>query len=742
MVTSLGTTNIPVSREWQNAGWGASGTFPMIYADIGTANRIYMTSDVAGNFYSKDAGDNWLFMNQGTTTILNTAITQSVSNEDVLYSIGKKLIKSTNRGRSWTTLGTYATRRPNSYKVIAVDRNDENIFYFATTNGKIYRSLNGGQNITEYATPFGTDIPAEFLYINPAGTRLVAGSNGYGMVSYNLSTDVATDIDLAGTNALYNNDFGTYDNSGTEVFCVTTGLKVSCTEDFSSWVDTANAQGSSLYYMRRMALTKLDNGEIRYVTWSRLITSQYGTTYTMVSSDSGDTWTDVGNNVTLDTVNNPTEIWASFGNIGTVFSITADPHNDDQFWITTDWRIFRSTDGGTNWVEKVKGAQNQVISTCASSPRMSSGVTRVFCAGMDVGLLYTDDLGNSWTPALPNTSNGSAQGFAVAGFYWSVVTRGSQAEWDGGTGQVFVTSAYWADFIPRGAVSNDNGATWTVVTSGLPTTLLNSSGTKHAAGWGNGYARALAKCAANDDILYLGIDGYSATENGGIFKSTDGGTSWSRCTQPDQWKTYNAIAVKPDDCNTVLFAEFFYTSPDLPRTYKSTDGCSSWTEVDTDIGIYDMAYGSNGTAYKVGLNTNPVVDYSTNGVNWSNMELLNTTSQIADGLWTDPTNANRVCAGVNDGTNTGVNQGEGATDGSGAGGGSVYCTADAQNGSSSRWYNITGDLPSPAGVTTITAVFNYLGDDYLIIGTDGSGVFRLKLNDSVPTTISNVSFTN
>ena len=48
---SWAVTNIPVSREWQNAGWGASGTFPMIYADIEIANRIYMVSDVAGNFY-------------------------------------------------------------------------------------------------------------------------------------------------------------------------------------------------------------------------------------------------------------------------------------------------------------------------------------------------------------------------------------------------------------------------------------------------------------------------------------------------------------------------------------------------------------------------------------------------------------------------------------------------------------------------------------------------------------------
>ena len=735
---ALAVNNIPISETWEPAGFGGAGTYPQIVPDNTTANRLYLASDVAGNLYSDDAGDNWQFMNVGTTTILNTAIAQSESNPSILYSIGKKLIKSTDGGASWYTLGTYATRRPNTYKCIAINRSNPSIFYFSTTNGKIYRSLNGGTNITEYATPFGTNIPAEFLYINEAGTRLVAGSNGYGMVSYDLTTDTPTDIDFVNTNGLYNNDFGTYDNGGTEVFCVTAGLIIKCTEDFSTWDDTAETTATTTYYIRRMAVKKLSGGSISFLAWSRLISSQY-TNFTSLSTDDGASWTNVSVNIVANETENPTNEWANFGTIGTIFSIAFDPHSDTKAWATTDWRIWYSNDGGVNWVEKDKNAQNVVVSDVACSP---GTVTRCFQAGMDIGLLYSDDVGEAWNATFPNTANGAQQGFAVAGHIWRVLTRGTQEEWDAGTGQVVATTSNWADFKPRVIISSDNGETWTIVTSGLPTTQLNSSSGSsdpNRAAWGIGYPRGLAKCSANDDILALSIDGYSATENGGIFISTDGGATWARTTQPTQWKVYNAIGFDPTDatCNTIVFSEWFASTGGTSHTYRTTNRGTSWTEVDDDTGAFDLAFATDGKAYKTGLNVNPDVEQSADGITWAIMHAMNTSSQIADGLWTDPQNANRVCVGVNDGANTGTSQGSGS-DGIGDGAGSIYCTAEANLGSSAVWYHLTGDLPSPGGVTAITAAYGYNDHDWLLIGTDGAGTFRLKMDDGIRTTITNV----
>ncbi len=825
--------NIPVSRAWEAAGYGGGGTYPQVLPDNEIPNKLYLVSDVAGNFFSNNAGNQWRFMNNGTTTIINTAIAQSKSNPDILYSIGKKLIKSVDRGKSWNTLATYDAKRPFNHKCIAIKQDDPSVVYVGLTNGKIMKSSNGGKSFSEFGTPFGAGRHVAFLYINEAGTLLVAGSWGFGMVSYDLTepTPTATTITRPGTNAQYAVDYDTYDNSGNEVFCTTAGFYISCTEDFSTWSDKVPAHSDSLFFLMRVAVKKKTGGSISFLTHMRRITSAGGTVYQDLSVDGGNTWTRINENMTMNSIDNPTEPWAGIFNVlGNIATIAFDPHSDNKAWMATDWRIWYSEDGGLNWVEKVKGAQNIVNSDLACSPRMSNGVTRCFVSSMDVGIMYTDNVGDLWVAGYPNASMVGLEGFNSAGHIWRVITSGSQADWDAGNGHVVATSTRWADFIVRVIVSDDNGESYTVVASGLPankitfpnwsstrayvadesvlasngkiyTALQASTGlspasnplywglhanAENAAAWGIGYPRGLAKCGANEDILALSIDGFSPTENGGIFVSVDGGYSWGRTEQPEQWKVYNAIAFDPTDatCNTIEFAEYFYAgtpewnpsteylegnearfkgiyyialqdntnqepldNPDVwavdtlnaPKTWRTTDRGDTWASVETDIGIADMAFASNGKAYKVGLNSGPAISFSNDGITWSLMERLNTSSQLADGLFIDPDNPNFICVGINDGANTGTSQGSGS-DASGEGGGSIYCTADAQNGTTATWYHLTGDLPSPGGVTAITKVTNYLGTDWLLIATDGAGTFRLDLKDSALTEVSNITF--
>lgn len=746
----------PVSRHWENAGFGGQGTFPQIIADKEIPGTLYVASDVSGSFKSTDYAENWSFMNSGTTSIVNANIVQSNKNPDILYSLGLKLIKSVNRGKTWSAVADYKGTRPNLHKSIAIGNTNTDLVFVGLDNGKIMKTINGGASFTEYATPFGANQRISFLYINADDTYLIAGSyNNLGMVRYHLTDDSSSAITLTGTNATRNWDYDTYTESNVVNLCVTAGWKIACTSDNGdNWTYKTAVSADSSYTISRVAVKLLANTNVKFLLHLRQISTPYGTVYDYLSADSGSTWTAVQDNVTRNTTVNPPATWSSFGNLGNVQSMTADPFDESKWYITTDGSIFISTDGGTNWVEKVKGGQNQVVTDIAFSP---NGVG--FMTGMDIGVLRTTNNGDNWTAVLPHTSNGDPQGFAVAGHYWRVAipgfggdTKEEQdanllAAWQAGNGIVIVTSTYWADSIPRVARSTDNGLTWTIITSGLPTTALTSKANsldRNAAAWGWGIPRALA-CHPSGSVCYLGIDGYSSTENGGIFYSTNKGLTWTRTTQPPEWRIYKGIDVDPLDPtgDTVTFCEWFQQAGALPKTYKSTDRGTTWTEVNTGIGDFDLGYNSAGNLFRVGLNQFPRLDYSTNGDSgtWAKMHDMNDTSQVADGLLIDPDDKNRIFVGINDGTNTGPTSGSGGTSsGDLLTDHTIYVTNNAQAFDQAVWTDLTGDFPSPSGVQAIAINKSAGTKGYLFAATDGAGVFRLNLDDTTPTTITNISF--
>lgn len=689
----------------------------------------YVISDVSGTLKTIDSSDTWFFINKGVRSYTGSSIAQSKTNPEVLYSLGKKILKSVNRGESWNSCGDYVGDRPEQHKSIAISQVDENIVYVGLENGKVIRTENGCDSWEEYATPFGTDLGITFAYLTPDDSYLiVGGETNNGMKRYDLSDDSVDTITLSGTNATYNWDYATYSIGATEYLCVTAGHKIACSSDSGdNWTYTSALTSDSLYIINNLEATYLVDTNVRFLTHVRLISSPFGTVYSYRSVDSGSSWTDFNNNITYNITDNPPGIWNQFGNLGRIFDFECD-NNNENVCFAAGGTILRSDDGGLNWVEKVKGAQNTVTTNVSVSPNNQY----LFQCGMDIGVLRSADAGDNWESIIPHTSNGDPQGFAVAGHYWECETRGTSAEWDAGTGQIVATSSYWSDSIPRVAISNDNGDTWTITQDGLPTTILNGSASPNSGAWGVGYPRALDVCPSNDDILALGIDGYNATENGGIFISTNGGVSWTRTTQPGGWRIYNAIAFDPTDetCNTIVFSEWFSTSP---KTYRTTDRGNSWNAVATVIGTLELKFGSNGRAYKTGLYTNPSVHYSNDGAVWSLMKKLNFTNQLADALWVDPTNPNVVAVGVNDGVDTGPGTGVGK------GEGAVYITADAQNGANAVWYNITGNLPALSGVTSITSI-THDGNRYLVIGTDGANVWRLNMDDTLEARLNGISF--
>lgn len=104
--------------------------------------------------------------------------------------------------------------------------------------------------------------------------------------------------------------------------------------------------------------------------------------------------------------------------------------------------------------------------------------------------------------------------------------------------------------------------------------------------WGNfsGRIRGLAVHPIDPDIVYIGA------ASGGIWKTTNGGTTWQDLSNQFELLTFGAIAIDPQNPETVyagtgeLLAGWDMNTYSGDGIYKSTDGGSTWTKINQGIG--------------------------------------------------------------------------------------------------------------------------------------------------------------
>lgn len=145
---------------------------------------------------------------------------------------------------------------------------------------------------------------------------------------------------------------------------------------------------------------------------------------------------------------------------------------------------------------------------------------------------------------------------------------------------------------------------------------------------------ALAMSPANPDVLYAGTgENFAGFAGMGIFRSTDGGTTWGFLSstsndanvnsQAAEWGAVNRIAVSPANPNLILAATATVASRLRGAIMRSTDGGASWTRI-------ALAAGSV-------LTTGPNTNFG------------NSTPPVPMDIQFDPTNPNNVLAGTANG---------------------------------------------------------------------------------------------
>src|SRR5581483_1902675 len=141
---------------------------------------------------------------------------------------------------------------------------------------------------------------------------------------------------------------------------------------------------------------------------------------------------------------------------------------------------------------------------------------------------------------------------------------------------------------PGGGVwkTTDGGMIWTPVSDAVPVASIG----------------AIAVAASNPDTVYFGTGdvsevGGSVNAGNGVYKSTDGGRTWTHIGLDRTWHI-GALSVHPRNPDEVVVAALgatFSRSTDR-GIFRTTDGGRSWTKtlyVDDETGAVDVVFDAN-----------------------------------------------------------------------------------------------------------------------------------------------------
>jgi len=218
--------------------------------------------------------------------------------------------------------------------------------------------------------------------------------------------------------------------------------------------------------------------------------------------------------------------------------------------------IYRSSDGGKNWVhcglKDIQQVGRIIVHPTNPNEVFVAGLGHPYGPNTERGIFRSRDGGKSWEKVLYVNEN----------------TGAIQVEYNPGNPSVLFASLWehregpWENAGFSGThsglfQSSDGGTTWKPISNGLP-------------GAGEGLGRiGICFAPSNPQRMYATVD---ARTNGGIYRSEDGGASWSHIsTDRRTWgrgSDFAEIKVHPQNPDIVFIANV--------ASYKSIDGGKTW----------------------------------------------------------------------------------------------------------------------------------------------------------------------
>ncbi len=274
-------------------------------------------------------------------------------------------------------------------------------------------------------------------------------------------------------------------------------------------------------------------------------TITHDNTLLLRSTDGGITWS-------------PSQVGLPHAQIAGIAVSPAFASDRTVFAATRSGRVFRSVDGGGTWLPSSRGLPAAGIAALALSPRFETDGT-VF-VGTAAGVFKSTDRAAAWTASSLGLPDSRVLSLAVA---------------DDGT--IFAAT--------NGGLSRsvDEGRSWVALTP--PSAIVS--------------AVAVSPSYAVDQTLFCGVWG------GGIFKSTNGGASWSEVNAGVSDLLITSLALSP-----AYAADATVAAAARGAVYESNDGGSSWSQVSDGLEplsdqtsihyavlAFSPAYGGDGTLF-------------------------------------------------------------------------------------------------------------------------------------------------
>ncbi|MBU6343043.1 MAG: hypothetical protein KGS48_16225, partial [Bacteroidetes bacterium] len=568
--------------------WSPMGptTTPGGYAGLGRVNAIafhpsntntfWLGSPSGGLWKTTDGGLNWTTNTDNFSVLGISGIVVTPSNPNIMYvatgdgdagdnySIG--VLKSTDGGSTWSSTGlTFPVSSGVLIRRLVMDPNDETQLFVASTSG-IYRTVNSGTSWTQVQSGNFYDLEAQ-----PGATSnnfyAATGSSIYRSTDNGATWSNVQTISGSGRIAL---GITAADNTNVVALCSAASN--------SGFLGLYRSTNSGASYTLQSSTPNLlgyeaNGSDTGGQGWYDLVVTIDPTNANVIFVGGVNIWksTDAGVTWTLNTFwyNNPP-----------YNEMHADKHafewqNNTTLFCGNDGGIYKTTNGGTSWTD--------LSSTLAISQLYRIGVsqtTNAVVAGLqDNGTKFRNNAG-TWSDVIGGDGmeciiDFSNAQYAYGELYYGEIYRSSNSgasfptnisanipggmPTDGAWITPYILSPSNSATIIAGYAdvykSTNRGNTWTKISNNL------TGGTS---------LQSLAEAPSNSNYLYAAT--YST-----LYRTINGGTSWSTMTIPSAAGNLTYISVHPTDPNTIFVSMSNYSAG--KKVYKSTNGGSTWTNI-------------------------------------------------------------------------------------------------------------------------------------------------------------------